>query len=286
MSLDRWQWYTPTQAEVACSDASHWVRWEQGTLIPLNHSEGEQTLSALAGEKPACFDLMQLWNRHSEDLRVLALASRGPDDPLLPPPVHAGSRGVGSGLVVSAVPSPATMPATLRRTGTARRVQTRTFAIGTPGQGRPAGPRSTDEDPVARLLALAGPLADRLVATVAAAWADRLAARDEAAVEQRAGLTAALYGRTVSALRTWLGAPRLVADVTMVDEGESRAISRDEDGVRVSLPFSWIPQVYCRGLAVLLGHFVLGVVEAHESRIVLDAVGTDLQTTTRIHIGL
>ena len=88
------------------------------------------------------------------------------------------------------------------------------------------------------------------------------------------------------ALRAWLGAPRLVADVAMIPEEQEPAISRDGQGIRVSLPFSWIPDVYCRGLSVLLGHFVLRIARATETELALDAVGSDLQTTQVISIRL
>lgn len=289
MSVDAWQWYTPTQVELACSDQTHWVRWEKGQLVPLNHSQGEQTLAALAGENPACFELIQLWNRHNDDLRVLALASRGPNDPLLPHPQAQAAIGRAQPLMAVRPSPPVAMPPSavaLPGRPAPRAVPGLATAVASMRPGRPATVPAMVEDPVARLLTLAGPLADRLVATVARAWAERLRTGHAEAIQHQAALTAALYGSTTSALRIWLGAPGLVAEVTMITEEQAPAISRDDQAVKVSLPFSWIPDVYSRGLSVLLGHFVLRVAQATATEIVLDAVGTDLNTTKLISISL
>lgn len=266
MGPDRWRWYTATQVQLDCSGQAHWVRWEHGQVVPLNHSEGEETLAALAGSTPACFELVHIWKRHVDDLRVLALASRGPGDPLIVhPQTPTGPATPRPLLGRPAAPRPmvATVPPgwPVARAG---------FAGGATAVPGPV------EDPLFRLFALAGPLADRLVATVAQSWAERLRSGNET-TGQHPALVAALYGRSTAAIRSWLGAPGLAAEVHMTREDEQPTVSRDDHGVGVSLPFSWISEVYCRGLAVVLGHFVLRVARATETEIVLDAVGTDLE---------
>lgn len=282
MSADTWRWYTPTQTAIECSGETHWVRWENGQLTPLNHTAGEETLAALAGEQPACFDLIKLWTRHSEDLRVLILASRGPNDPLLAQP--ATSNPPGRSLTARASTAVAAMrPRAVMAPGPGLRGSFGwASAVARPMPAiRPVAPApmmNFADDPVARLLSLSGPLADRLVAAVSTTWADRLGSGDSEAVERAPTLTAALYGRATAALRIWLGAPRLATGITMIGEDESAHIRRDDEGIEAALPFSWVPHVYSRGLSVLLGRFVLKVAEADQERIVLDTVGPDLQT--------
>ena len=43
--------------------------------------ESEKILRALAGESYACLDVLEAWEVHADDLRVLVLASRGPTHP-------------------------------------------------------------------------------------------------------------------------------------------------------------------------------------------------------------
>lgn len=149
-----------------------------------------------------------------------------------------------------------------------------------------APPPPPVEDPVARLLILAGPLGDRLVATVAATWADRVASADGRVARSEAALTAALYGKLLSALRAWLSAPRLSAELTMIPADEAPSLARDEQVVRARLPFSWIADVHCRALSVLLGRFTLGIADADERRIVLHTVGPDLAEPRPVTITL
>jgi hypothetical protein len=137
-----WFGYDAAQTAVECSGATHRLLWENGTLHGLDHDddpEGERTLAALAGERNACVDILDMWSRHQDDLRVLVSASRGPADALAPQE-----------------PPPAQAPAA--------------FGSGRPHRVQPPSP----EQELITLLALGGRLPDRLAATVAAAWAGRV----------------------------------------------------------------------------------------------------------------
>jgi hypothetical protein len=131
------------------------------------------------------------------------------------------------------------------------------------------------DDPLVRLLAVAGPFADRLVATVAATWVERLKAYPEDSSKHMPALKTALYGRVAASVRTWLGAPRLPLHVDMLGEDENPSATRDDAGIHVSVPFSWIAEVWARGLAVLLGRLVLAVEDVAENRMTLLAVSPD-----------
>lgn len=290
MTTDRWQGHLPTQVELECSGEHHWVRWEDGELFALNHAdaEGERTLAALAGERPACIELLDLWKRHEDDLRVLVLTSRGPGDPITRPDA------LGSGPVVATV-------APLRRQIGPPRPQIGRMAthmggvmgsaIGRIASSAPArlvgtrrtapGPRRGPvEDPLVDLVSMSGPLIDRLVAMVAMAWAERLVCSDAVVTENRAALEAALYGRACLAIRTWLGAPGLDVSVRLIPEGQRSSITRDDNGVTAWLPFSWICDVWARGLSVIMGRFVLLVERAGDSSLLLQTANSDFSLSS------
>jgi len=98
-----WFGYDAAQTTVECSGATHRLLWEKGTLHGLDHNddpEGERTLAALAGERNACVDILDMWRRHQDDLRVLVSGSRGPADALAPQephPAQAAAAASGSG---------------------------------------------------------------------------------------------------------------------------------------------------------------------------------------------
>jgi hypothetical protein len=104
-----------------------------------------------------------------------------------------------------------------------------------PMSSMPDVPKTPDARRLA-LLSLPGAFPDRLVATVAAGLS-------EAAPSPV--LHAALYGR----VREVLGE----IDVELLAPGASPSLTRE----RVALPFSWVAGVWARGLATLLGRFVL-----------------------------
>ena len=296
MTGQHWEGFPPAQVDLDCSGQTHWVRWEAGGLIPLNHPDAsERTLAALARQHVPCFELMQLWERHVDDLRVLALASRGPGDPLAAP-----IQGPGQSMFAmtrSGMPSPLVRaPGPFRQTTSSATGMSRAVLRAVPPARRsvaaaPMSPMAATaaqggpmDEPLVRLLGMAGPLADRLVATVAATWVERLAAGHEDGSKHLPALRAALYGRVVASVRTWLGAPRVRVHVEMLAEEGIPSATRDDAAIRVSVPFGWIAHVWARGLAVLLGRLVLGVEEATETRMTLLAVSPDFGETARVTI--
>src|SRR5882757_6178067 len=103
MSAPWWRGIPPAAAPVSCDDQEHQLRWAAGELLAPEHHdlEGEQILSALAGQRYGCLDALDAWAGHADDLRVLVLASRGPTDPVRPGPDDSGYAGVlrvGGGL--------------------------------------------------------------------------------------------------------------------------------------------------------------------------------------------
>ena len=78
-----WHGFAPAQAaSVECGGNRHRLRWENGTFHALDHGdvESERTLAALGGQSCTCLDLVEAWDQHCDDLRVLVLGSRGPTD--------------------------------------------------------------------------------------------------------------------------------------------------------------------------------------------------------------
>ena len=80
MSTPWWRGVPPAVAQVSCHGREHQLRWAAGELHALGHPdlESEKILRALAGENYACLDVLEAWEVHAEDLRILILASRGP----------------------------------------------------------------------------------------------------------------------------------------------------------------------------------------------------------------
>jgi hypothetical protein len=152
-----WAGLPPAEAALDCAGRAHRLRWAAGRLRALDHPdlEGEQILSALAGQGFPCLDMLEAWATHAADLRVLILTSRGPADPLAvwAPPLSA---------------SPAPFPSPARRGILRSRASSSVLSFGAPDE---------PDDDLAGLLGLGGVLPDRLAATVIAAWAERLRAR-------------------------------------------------------------------------------------------------------------
>jgi len=71
------------------------------------------------------------------------------------------------------------------------------------------------------------------------------------------------------------GVPRLTVRVDMLSGEGNPSATRDDVGIYVCLPFSWIAEVWARGLAVMLGRFVLAVEEVAEDHMTLLAVSPD-----------
>jgi hypothetical protein len=274
-----WRGLGPAEVVLECSGEPHTVRWERGRVVAFAHRdvEGEQALAALAGERPACLDLLSLWSRHEEDPRVLVVASRGAGDVL----VAAADRPGHGWVAYAPMQSAASVRSRLHGGGGMRLRQRR------PSSPRPPRWRTDPEiDSLDTLAALAGPLLDRLAGSVAAVWAERIGAGDERVGACRPSLDAALYGRAVLAARLWTADPAAQVTVRVLDPDDPPAIEREGDTLALSLPFSWVARVWATGLAVVLGRFVLGATTDDEGRLVLDTVSADLSTRAAITVGL
>jgi hypothetical protein len=145
---------------------------------------------------------------------------------------------------------------------------------------------------LAGLLLLGGGLPDRLVATVAGHWAERLRAEPDAAdvAAARPALTAALYGRAAAAVRAWLGVPALPVSLTMLESGSAPSAEHTGEGVALALPFSWLPEVWCRSMALVLGRFCLAARRSGEAggRVTweLDTLPSDCSGTGLVQVEL
>ena len=260
-----WAGLAAAETQLDCGGQPHRLRWDAGQLHALDHTddlEGEQILSALGGQSYPCLDVLDLWAGHAADLRVLILASRGPADPLAPwTPSPSGWTGYTGGGGFAG----------------RRRVRARSFAMLTHGQ--PDDP----DDGLPRLIGLGGLLPDRLAATVIATWAGRLrgpggdgltsstgadgagaagadvagGAGADVLAAARPALHAALYGRAVTALRSWTGRRDLAVALTMIPEDQPPRLARNGDGIAAELPFGWLADVWARGLATCWGRFCL-----------------------------
>jgi hypothetical protein len=251
---DWWLGLPDAEARLSCGSETHRLRWHAGALLAVDHDEveGERTLAALAGERCACVEMLDAWARHADDLRVLTLASRGAADQVAAPfDRRASGLAGGQGLTV-----------------TASGVSVAYMSGGTGAD--------EFEDDLVPLLGVGAGLTDRLMATVAAAWSDP-AEREEEAAAAHAQLMAALYGRAVLAIRAWLAEPELEVDLRMVNtDAESRLTYLDAGGVRAELPFSWLSEVWSRGLTTVCHRFCLRAQTDDGRRWTLSTVGPDL----------
>jgi hypothetical protein len=241
VSAPWWAGIPAAEATLDCGAGQHRLSWAAGQLHAPDHGdlEGEQILSALAGQGFPCLDVLNAWAQHSADLRVLVLASRGPADPLVmwSPPSSGGAGPTGR--------RARRAMAVARMSGGGHRASSR---------GHPDEP----EDEVTRLIGLGGPLPDRLAATVIAHWAERLRGAPGGEVDAaRPALHAALYGRLTAALREWTGQPRLKVTLAMIPENQPPRLTRDAAGIAAELPFSWLAEVWARGLSRCWGRFCL-----------------------------
>jgi hypothetical protein len=251
------------EARVPCGAGTHTIAWEAGSLRLPSHPdpEAEAVLAALGGEKARCVELAQAWDRHADDLSVLAIGPRDPGDEI----------SISWDDVTAAQPGP---PAGTHRPGP---------ALARPGLMRPAGQwrvgppaamvpgrrqRVQEELETVRrrrtdmlsLLALGYGFQIRLAGQVAAAQADAAGDRQGRA---RPALTAAITGRLAPVAERWLGIdPDQVVvslhtgpgwgSVEMTGRGEQRRLL-------VALPAWWLARVWACGLALVGRRLVVAV---------------------------
>jgi len=284
-----WSGLTPAQATLSCGEHTHRLRWEAGALHAIDHDdpEAERALAALGGQRCACVDVLDAWARHDTDPRVLVLASRGPSDPLAATADWTAQlvplRGIS--MPAMAPPSRKSTRALLRRP--ARRRATAASASPAAVQHGPRlMTRSQAEDELVALLSLGGGLQERLVATVAATWAARFERGDSAIGEVRPLLHASMQGRLAAAVRGWLGRSDLEVELEMVEQRQMPSLSSSDTAIRAELPFSWLAEVWSRGLAIVWGRFCLAASTEDGRAWTLTTVGADLGPPAPIRVEL
>ena len=237
-----------TVIEVGCGDDLHRLRWSAGDLGSLDHDdpEGERTLAALGGTSNGCVRVLDAWQRQRTSLRALTLTSRGAADRLQFEPEEDGGRWSPSVRGGSAV----------------------------------AADQATDVD---TLFGLGPVVADRLAATVAAHWAERVEAGATTDHDQPA-LLAALTGRVWLAAQAWLGLPLAAVDVRMTAPTDAPSATFDTDRLTVAVPFRWLSRAWAPQLAVITGRLTLDA-QREGDTVTLLAVepdGTPTRTTIRL----
>jgi hypothetical protein len=255
-----------TVIEVGCGDDLHRLRWSAGDLGSLDHDdpEGERILAALGGTSNGCVRVLDAWQRQRTSLRVLTLTSRGAADRLQFEPEEDGGRWSPS----------------VRGGMSSRRPMSAAQQSPARGGSAVAADQATDVD---TLFGLGPALADRLAATVATHWAERVEAGATTDHDQPA-LVAALTGRVWLAAQTWVGLPPGAVDVRMTAPTEPPAATYDNGRLAVAVPLRWLSRVWAPGLAVITGRLTLDAQRERDS-LTLSSVepdGTSARTTIRL----
>jgi hypothetical protein len=153
------------------------------------------------------------------------------------------------------------------------------LAGGTPARGQ-------SENELVSLLGLGGGLPDRLVASVAAAWSERLAGSDGAVNGAVATLHASMHGRLSAAVRDWLGHSDLEVTLELIDAGQEPTLTMCDGAIRAELSFGWLPEVWSRGLATVMGRFCLAASTDDGLAWTLTTVGPDVGPSAPVRIEL
>jgi hypothetical protein len=241
-----WLGLAPAQATVTCADHLHRLRWEDGELRALDHDDPD-------GERA----LAALGGLRCTCTDLLNVWARHRDDARV---LVLASRGPTDQLASSGRRGPV-----------------------------PRGPGSHlagADNELVTLLGLAGGLQDRLVATVAASWRDRLRQPDSALLSVRPQLDAALHGRASTAIHGWLGATAGESRTSMIGEDGEPKLIREDDVIRAELPFGWLIDVWAKGLATIWGRFCLASSTSDGRAWRLTTVGPDLESPALITVTL
>jgi len=257
-----WVGVPPAELPVDCGGQTHHLHWSDGALDAVDHTDvsGERTLAALGGQSHRCIEIVDAWARHTDDLDVLLLGSRGLSDPL-PTTGNDTTRRRGGMSFASSTAGAARVGRWSQFAGVSRAMIGSASGRGVASYSRSGAgmvPAQTDSgEDVAMLVTLGAGMPHRLVATVAASWAERLERGDDRVREAMAALQAALYGRAIAAARVWLGDAYLDVDAVMCPPEAQPAAARELGRARLSLPFSWLTNVWARGFATVAGRFCL-----------------------------
>jgi hypothetical protein len=218
-----WVGLAPAEVRIACGGQEHRLSWSDGGLVARDHPglAREQILVGCGAESSPCIRLLNIWDSYSDDLTLLVVASRGVADPV---PAH------GDG------------PA-----GTKSLVARSQHSVTSPAQHRQ---RDHLANAIAEVLELPGGLPELLVATVVATWSQRIVDSDARVASAQSRLRAALYGRLVATIRAWREGVEPI-ELDMTAPGTPASLRRDDDGLHVRLEFTWLRDVWCRGLALV-----------------------------------
>lgn len=242
------------ETEVPCGTGRHIVRWAAGSLDLPSHPdvEGELVLAALGGDRPRCVDLAQAWARHADDLSVLAIGPRGPEDRIAvdwDDVIAAEQAGEAVFAPHSSMPIRLASPSgpTVARAGARRRQM----------QAERLKSQQRRND-VLSLLALGYGFQVRLIGQVAAAHAS-----PDGGARVRPALVAAITGRLAPVAEEWLG---IDPDQVVVDLHAARSWGASELAgygpdrrLRISLPAGWLASVWACGLARVGRYLIVGV---------------------------
>jgi len=238
-------------ADVDCGDERHRIQWSGGEITSLDHvdPDGERTLAALGATSNGCVDVLDAWKRREHELRVLTIASRGAADPLNP------DRD-GGGVGVATFGSRTAVRRAVGKRGRPSSVHG-VFLSSAMAQGMSrVGPPVVDPaDDYTTLFSLGGGLPDRLAATVAWHWSQRIEAGDTSPADQPA-LYAALAGRVWLAVRAWTGGT-MECDVELIGPRDEPSATQQDGHWILAVPFRWLLHVWAPGLAVTAGRLVL-----------------------------
>jgi hypothetical protein len=273
-------WFTclpDCETEVPCGQGRHVVRWAAGALRLPAHpdAEAELVLAALGGEKARCVEVAQAWERHVDDLSVLAIGPRGPDDRIAVgwDDVDAASGRQAPGAVHwSSLPSRPMQPGTMKAGSRPLASPPPALAVARAAARRRRLQEEQDQarlrrDDMLSLLALGHDFQVRLIGQVAAAHAaaGQGALPDEG---KRPALVAAIAGRLGPVAERWLGIDPDQVVVTLVPGpghsgpgwGSAELTGRGPDRrLRVSLPVGWLASVWACGLALVGRRLVVAV---------------------------
>ena len=137
------------------------------------------------------------------------------------------------------------------------------------------------------LLALAGEVQQRLIASVTARLLSALASGEAGAERALPVLEVSLMTRAKKALESWLHRALTDGQVEVAKE-EDGAVVEEVDGgsLHAALPLRWVADIWGRGLAVVGGRFSLALVEASPGRAVLETIGDDFQSPRLLTVEL
>ena len=254
------------EAYLPCGQSRHIVRWEAGELRLLSHPdpEAERVLVALGGEKSRCVEVAQAWERHAEDLSVLAIGPRGPADEIAVSWDDVDADAQGSQRGAQAGPLPPGRSGRRQRLMAGSTSPTVAQALARQQQAMQDAERATRRrNDMLSLLALGHGFQVRLIGQVAEAQADR---PEETMETIRPALVAAITARLAPLAEEWLGIDPDQVVVTLhrgPGWGSSELTGRGGlRRLRVSLPAGWLARVWAAGLALTGRHLVVAVARA------------------------